>query len=65
MSDKDNDQDIMVEDLLQRAGDITNPNMKSSAHLAIDRFMLGMSLNPAGNEGYEELRNALTEEEKH
>lgn len=54
--------DEYTEDILERAGNI-NPNMKSSGHLAIDRFKMAMSLNPAKNQEVEEFRNKLTEEE--
>ncbi|WP_366924564.1 hypothetical protein MFMK1_001546 [Metallumcola ferriviriculae] len=60
--DKRDENEELAEELMARAGSI-NPNMKSSAHLALDRFRLAMSLNPADTKEAEELRNRLTEEE--
>ncbi len=62
MPDKRDENEAYVEELMERTGNI-NPNMKSSAHLAIDRFKLAMSLNPAETKEVEELRTRLTEEE--
>lgn len=65
MSEKFTDnQDEFVEELMDRAGNI-NPNLKSGAHLAIDRFELALGLNPAETKEEEELRNRLTEEENY
>ncbi|MBO8170126.1 MAG: hypothetical protein H0Z35_13235 [Thermoanaerobacteraceae bacterium] len=53
---------ISKDELVERIGSI-NPNMKSSAHLAMDRFQMALTLNMTNSKEAEELRNKLTEEE--
>lgn len=54
--------DVYTDEFVERVGSI-NPNIKSSAHLAMDRFQMALTLNLTDSKEAKELRNKLTEEE--